>query len=67
MDEKSKFLRLPEVLERTGLSRSTIYLMISRGEFPRPVALGVRAVGWQEKDVAGWADSKILAARKGGK
>jgi predicted DNA-binding transcriptional regulator AlpA len=39
-------LRLPAVKTRTGLSRSTIYLRVSQGTFPRPVSLGGRAVGW---------------------
>ena len=39
-------LRFPTVKARTGLSRSTIYLRISRGTFPAPVSLGGRAVGW---------------------
>jgi prophage regulatory protein len=41
-------LRLPTVKTRTRLSRSTIYLRISQGTFPRPVHLGGRAVGWVE-------------------
>ena len=44
-------LRLPTVKARTGLSRSTIYLRISRGTFPAPVSLGGRAVGWIEAEV----------------
>ena len=47
-------LRRPAVEARTGLSRSTIYAMMARGEFPQPVRIGVRAVGWKETDVAGW-------------
>jgi hypothetical protein len=39
-------LRLPAVKTRTGLSRSTIYLRVSQGTFPKPVSLGGRAVGW---------------------
>ena len=39
-------LRLPAVKERTGLSRSTIYLQIAKGNFPSPISLGDRAVGW---------------------
>ena len=46
--------RLPEVLRQTGLSRSTIYEMISRGDFPRKVKLGRRAVGWIADDVVQW-------------
>lgn len=44
-------LRLPAVKTRTGLSRSTIYLRVSGGSFPRPVSLGARAVGWLESEV----------------
>ena len=47
-------LRLPSVRERTSLGRSTIYAMIDRGEFPRPIRLGARAVGWYESDVTAW-------------
>ncbi len=51
--------RLPEVLNQTGLSRSTIYEMISRGDFPQQVKLGPRAVGWSSEDVVNWIDSRI--------
>jgi prophage regulatory protein len=40
------FLRLADVQRRVPFSRSTIYLMISRGEFPKQISLGARAVGW---------------------
>ncbi|MGD0903160.1 MAG: AlpA family phage regulatory protein [Terracidiphilus sp.] len=40
-----KILRLPNVLDRTGLSRSTVYLRGTEGRFPRPVSLGARPVG----------------------
>ena len=50
----TRFLRLPEVMERTGLSRSTIYVRLAEGRFPRPVALGGRAVGWIEAEVDEW-------------
>jgi prophage regulatory protein len=52
-------LRLPDVRARTGLSRSTIYLRISEGGFPRPVQLGVRAVGWVESEIDEWLDQQI--------
>lgn len=58
-------LRLPVVKERTGLSRSTIYLRISNNEFPAPVSLGGRAVGWLEEDINNWLEQKIEASRKG--
>ena len=46
-----KFLRLTEVQRRVPYSRSTIYLKVSRGEFPQPLNLGARAVGWLESDI----------------
>ena len=46
-----KFLRLTEVQRRVPYSRSTIYLKFSRGEFPQPLNLGARAVGWLESDI----------------
>ena len=55
-------LRRKEVLRVTGLSRSTLYAMISAGEFPTAVRLGRRAVGWREKDVAAWLESRPLTS-----
>jgi prophage regulatory protein len=57
-------LRLPVVKARTGLSRSTIYLRISEGTFPRPVSLGGRAVGWVESEIQQWLETRIEASRK---
>jgi len=58
-------LRLPVVKARTGLSRSTIYLRVSAGSFPRPVSLGARAVGWLEAEVEGWISRRIEQSRGG--
>jgi prophage regulatory protein len=52
-------LRLPAVKTRTGLSRSTIYLRIQLGTFPKPIPLGARAVGWLEEDVQQWIKGQI--------
>jgi len=57
-------LRLPQVKARTGLSRSTIYLRIAQGSFPRPVRSGgARAVGWVEAQVDTWIAQQIDAIR----
>ena len=56
-------LRLPTVKARTGLSRSTIYLRVSRGTFPAPVPLGGRAVGWIEAEVHVWLAARIAQRR----
>ena len=55
-------LRLPAVKAQCGLSRSTLYLRISQGLWPRPVSLGARAVGWPAAEVAA-----VNAARIAGK
>lgn len=60
-----RFLRLPEVLARTGLSRSTIYVRLDQGRFPRPVSLGGRAVGWIESEVDEWIRERIDESRVG--
>ncbi len=61
-----RILRLPLVRERTGLSRSSIYLRISQGRFPRPVSLGKRAVGWLESEITEWLKGRIEAKRQAG-
>lgn len=53
-----RILRRPEVENRTGLSRSTIYAMMADGTFPKPIRLGKRAVGWRDSDIAAWLDSR---------
>ena len=58
-------LRLPAVRTRTGLSRSTIYLRVSDGSFPRTISLGARAVGWLESEVEGWISAKREQSRSG--
>lgn len=60
----TKILRLPEVRNRTGLSRSTIYLKISKGIFPPPISLGDRAVGWIEAEIAEWLTNSIESSRQ---
>lgn len=57
-------LRLPAVKANTGLSRSTIYLRVAQGTFPRPVSLGARAVGWVEAEIQEWLQRRIEASRK---
>lgn len=54
-------LRRPAVEALCGMSRSTMYAAISRGEFPRPVKLGSRAVGWRLGDLHKWLESRPLA------
>ena len=58
-----RILRLPEVQARTGLSRSTIYMRLELGRFPRPVSLGARAVGWIESEIDEWIRERIAESR----
>ena len=60
----NRILRLPIVIELTGLSRSTIYLHIKNGVFPKPISLGRRAVGWLESDIQQWLDQRIEESRE---
>lgn len=54
----SKIVRLPEVKNLTGYSRSAIYLKISQGTFPAPMSLGARAIGWLESEIVQWINER---------
>ncbi|MDG1582967.1 AlpA family transcriptional regulator [Pseudomonas sp. GOM6] len=54
-----KVLRLSAVIESTGLARSTIYKLVGLGEFPKPVPLVGRSVGWVESEVHEWIKGRI--------
>lgn len=56
-------LRLPAVKARTGLSRSSIYLRAAQGQFPKPISLGDRAVGWVEAEIDRWVEQRIERSR----
>ncbi|HEX4078246.1 MAG TPA: AlpA family transcriptional regulator [Rhizomicrobium sp.] len=53
-----RILRRREVELRIGLSRSTIYEGIAQGEFPKPIKLGKRAVGWPESVIVAWLEGR---------
>jgi len=59
----AKFLRLPAVLEATGLGRSTVYRMVAERTFPAPVKLAKRAVGWRHDDVRQWTIGRPSTSR----
>jgi prophage regulatory protein len=60
----NKIIRLPALKDQTGLSRSSIYLRMSKGEFPQSISLGDRAIGWLEADIEQWLEDKITASKK---
>lgn len=55
----TRLIRLPEVMSRVGLGRSTIYRWMSEGKFPKPVQLGGHAVAWVEEEVEAWVVNKL--------
>lgn len=59
MKNRISILRRKQVEKRTGLSRSTIYLRIQEGTFPKPINLGERAVGWLENEIEAWLTARI--------
>ena len=55
--------RLPEIMARTGLSRSTIYDKMAKGDFPTQIKLGARAVGWIADEIIDWINRQIEKSR----
>lgn len=54
MSNSDYFLRLPAVLKRTGLTRSTLYRKIDEGTFPRQVHIAARCAAWRESAIDEW-------------
>ena len=60
-DLPPRILRLPQVIDLTGLGRSMIYQMEADLRFPKRVKIGTRAVGWIEQEVKAWLIKRIEA------
>jgi prophage regulatory protein len=58
-------LRLPQVMEKVGISRSGVYQRVKEGSFPPAVRLGRRSVGWLEGEIDDWLAARIEESRKG--
>ena len=56
-----KILRRPAVEAMTGLGRSSIYDLMAKGQFPKPIKLTAKAVGWPEAVIQDWLDERIAA------
>ena len=54
-------LRRPTVQQRTGLARSTLYQLIARGQFPKPILITSKAVAWPSDLVDKWIAQRIAA------
>jgi prophage regulatory protein len=53
-ETSDRFLRVGTVMERTGLSKTTLYRMVRAGSFPKQVQIGVRCTGWRESAIREW-------------
>ena len=53
-----QIVKRPEVEAATGLSRSSLYRLAAEGQFPRPIKLGARAVGWRADEIAAWIEAR---------
>ena len=59
MEPTKKFIRLPEVISRTGYRRTSIYEKIAEGTFLAPIKLGPRAMTWVSEEIDKWMDARI--------
>ncbi|WP_423360300.1 helix-turn-helix transcriptional regulator [Pseudomonas citronellolis] len=59
-----RIIRLKEVMDLTGLARSTVYKYIAASEFPVPVSLGERCVGWLESEIQDWILARVAERDK---
>ena len=63
VDIRERFLRAPEVVQRTGMSRGTIYNRINQGLFPKQIPIGANLVVWLGRDVQEWMQAQVDKSR----
>ncbi len=56
-----KILRLPQVLDRVGKSKASVYRDEAAGRFPKRIALGANSVGWLESEIDSWIEARAAA------
>lgn len=56
-----RIIRLPEVMQKTGASKANIYRWIKKNNFPKPLKIGLRSVGWLDQEINGWIESRPRA------
>lgn len=64
MTNADRILRLPTVLTRTGLSRSTLYRKIAEGTFPRQIQISIHGAGWYESEIDRWIADPMRYGRE---
>ena len=62
MQSTNKIIRMTAIIERTGLSKSTIYMLLANGDFPKRISLGARSMGFLESEFNHWLEAR--AARR---
>lgn len=56
----ASIVRITAVIAQTGLPRSSLYAKVKRGDFPKPIKLGRRSVGWRIEDVEAWMSARPM-------
>ncbi len=51
-------LRTNDVTQKTGLSRTTLWRLERKGDFPKRIRLGANSVGWREEEIEAWIDRR---------
>ncbi len=63
MSISNKIVRLPQVIQKTGLSRSTLYSLINSGDFPQKIKLSPRAMSFLESEIDSWIADRVTASK----
>lgn len=59
-----RVIRLPDVIKKTGLGRTTIWRMSTSGDFPESISLGGKATGWIEAEIDRWIEKRMAARQR---
>lgn len=62
--DNARLIRLLSVMDKTGISKSYIYVLVKQGLFPKPVKLSERSVAWVESEIQQWIDDRINQRNK---
>lgn len=62
---RDRLIRLPDVEAATGCKKSTLYMLLRQGKFPKPIRLSARMVAWSETAVLQWVQDRIAASAEG--
>jgi prophage regulatory protein len=62
-NREERFIRLPEVVRRCGVAKSSIWLWAREGKFPKPLKISERVTVWRESEVAAWIEARVTESR----